>query len=60
MDTREILYRLRRRLMIAAAIACLVGAAIVAWNLYELFTTGPTLDPWQDVHSGQVEPPVAP
>ncbi len=60
MDTREIWYRLRRRMMIAAAIACLLGALIVAWNLVELFTRGPMLDPWQDVPTGQVEPPTAP
>ncbi len=60
MTNREIWYKLRRRMMIAAMIACLVGAAIITWNLIELFTHGPMLDPWQDVHSGQVEPPVAP
>ncbi|MFB4320687.1 hypothetical protein [Actinomadura sp. 21ATH] len=42
---RQIWYRTTRRMMAAAAVACLLGAVIVAWSLASLFIYGPPITP---------------
>jgi hypothetical protein len=62
--TREIFRDMARRMMLAAAVACLLGSLIVAYDLWELTTKGPLHDPWQtdstQVELAWVDPPVAP